>query len=165
MFDLHRGHAAGPDALRVVAGLLVSFHHGDRELAPERPDGLDEQGGLARARARHQVEREDSVLREAAPVGGGIGIVSGEDVSLDLDEAFLAEARHGKSRLSGAVVVVPVQVQVAVTVARGGVVRLRGRMMGMGVLDMSMVTGRDIVATAHRAHGASLGASPATLYS
>ena len=59
---------------------------------------------LAGAWAGHEVQREDAALVEPLAVGGGVGIVLGQDVLLDLHHARLAHARHMGAGRAGAIV-------------------------------------------------------------
>ena len=92
--DLDRRRAGRPDALGVVRGLLVAFDHRDRQPALQRLDRLDEQGRLARAGARDDVEREQPPGGEARAVVAGEGVVLGQNVPFDPDHALLAHARR-----------------------------------------------------------------------
>jgi len=82
--DLQRGNAGGADPFGVATGLLIALDDGDRQLPLECFDGTAEQAGLSRARAGHQIERENPLLVEAPAVLGCIAIVPGENVAFDL---------------------------------------------------------------------------------
>lgn len=139
--DLHRRHAARPDAIRIVGGLLIAFDDDNLEPAFELLDGFDEERGLAGAGARHQIEGEHPALGEPRSIYCGIVIVTGKNVALDLDEPLLSEARNAQSRGSGAVVVMmPVE----------GADRVV--MMRMRVIVLKAI-GRRVVTAANCAHG------------
>jgi hypothetical protein len=68
--DLHCFGAGGPDALGVVAGLLVALDHADRQPPAQRLDCPGQQRGLARAGTGDQIQRKDAVCGEV-PAGTG----------------------------------------------------------------------------------------------
>lgn len=92
--DLQGRYAGRADAFGVVGSLLVALDDADRHLVLEQFDGSDQQGGLASAGAGNEIEREDATFVEIASVFGGIGVIFGEDILLDLHHARLAHARH-----------------------------------------------------------------------
>ena len=110
--DLYRRNASGADPLGVVRGLLIALDHRNWLLALQIGNGLDQQRGLAGARTRDEIQREHPCLREARAVDIGQIIVLAENIALDLDDAFLAQASDmhtGKAaatmdRLAGGVV-------------------------------------------------------------
>ena len=122
---LHGGGAGGADAVGVERRLLVALDHAHRESTLERLDRAHQQRRLARARARHEVQREDAAIGERPPVPVGVGIVPGEDVLLDPDDALGGHARvvHGAER-AGSVGLVDGRAVVDVAVPRA--VGMRG---------------------------------------
>ena len=91
--DLKRGHARGADTRGIERGLLVALDHGHGHRGFQHLDGLDQERGLARARARYEVDGENAGLAQALPVLACIGVVPGEDVLLDAHEVMRMSRR------------------------------------------------------------------------
>ena len=161
---LDGGGAGGADAVRVERGLLVAFHHHDGIARLQRVDGAHEQRRLARARARHEVERERAAVAEELAVARGEGVVAREDVLLDRDDPRRAHAvlvdrpqRAGRARCMfvriAVVVAVPRPVGVLVQVARrhAAIARLALAARGGHAVDAGVA----VTAAAGRAHSRS----------
>jgi hypothetical protein len=73
--DLHRGYATGANALGIVFRFQVTFHHADAELVSQGIDGGLQQGRLAGAGRRHEVDGQHPVLVEMPAVVQGLHIV------------------------------------------------------------------------------------------
>ena len=84
--------ARGANALRVVRCLLIALDDSNREALLQFADRARQQRGLARARTRHEIQRESSRSRQTRAVLGGIAIVLAQNVALDPDDALLRQA-------------------------------------------------------------------------
>jgi hypothetical protein len=88
--DLYRRGACGPDAFGIVAGLLIALDDGNLELALERLDGLDQQGGFAGPGTRNQIQGKYALGGKLIAVLRGIGIILRQDVLFELDRSLAA---------------------------------------------------------------------------
>ena len=79
------------DAFGIARRFLVTFDDGHGPPPLEHLDGLDQQSCLARTGAGHQIQSEDAACRKQLSVRGGIGIVFGQDVLLDLHHSTLRQ--------------------------------------------------------------------------
>src|SRR5262245_24072221 len=84
--DLNRGDAGRADALSVERGFLVALDHRDRHCCLQQLDGLDQQRGLPRARARDEIDSEYPRRVQALAILAGVGIVPSQNVLLDEHE-------------------------------------------------------------------------------
>ena len=90
--DLYCRNAGGANPLGVVRGLLIALDHRDRPPVLQIGNSFDQQRCLARAGARNKVQREHPRLGEPRAIAIGQIVVLAENVALDLDDAFLAQA-------------------------------------------------------------------------
>ena len=90
---LDRGSPRAPDEIRIDRGLLIALHDAQRKLAAKVLERANEERGLARARARHQIERHRRRLPQRRPVLGRQLVVLPEQIELELHDARLRLSR------------------------------------------------------------------------
>jgi hypothetical protein len=78
--DLDRGSTRRADAVSVLTGLLIAFDHGNREFGTDHLERAAQQRRLARAGARHEIERENALRGEAVAIGTGVTGILAQDI-------------------------------------------------------------------------------------
>src|SRR6476620_12634678 len=84
--DLNRGDAGRTDALSVERGFLVALDYRDRHCCLQQLDGLDQERGLSRARARDEIDSEYPRRVQALAILAGVGIVPSQNILLNEHE-------------------------------------------------------------------------------
>ena len=92
--DLDRLGPVHAHRLGINRRVDVGLDHADLHLAREGINRPREEGRLARARRRHEVDEQSPLLLHASAQLAGIADVGGKDVLFDLDDAYVV---HGVS--------------------------------------------------------------------
>ena len=127
--DLNGPGPGSADAVGVVAGLLITLDHRQRQLRLEVLEGARQQAGLAGARAGDQVECKDALIVQAPAIGRGILVVLAQDIPFDLQHARLTQAGRMRARRT-----MPVVLIVAVMV-----IGMMGVGVGVGMVIVPMI--------------------------
>src|SRR6476620_8111041 len=110
--DLNRGDAGRTDALSVERGFLVALDYRDRHCCLQQLDGLDQERGLSRARARDEIDSEYPRRIQALAILAGVGIVPSQNVLLNEHEV----GRRPRCHIIVSVMVVMVLMMIVIVV-------------------------------------------------